>query len=140
MPKTRKPKTNRVPRTRAGGTWTEAQFWNFLVNNLRKISIKWPPLQRLWSDHDRDDCRPNTGPGLHKWEHRCVKCGEWLPNKRGKTTLMHADHIAPSLPLTTPEHIGPFVMRLFCELDGLQKVCVSCHKQDTAERRRKRSG
>lgn len=92
--------------------------------------MRWPPLQRIWSDKSRDDVRPNTSDGLHKWEHRCANCGAWLPRKD-----MHADHIEPSLPLTKPDHIGPYVMRLFCETSGLQKLCIACNYQRRNEQR-----
>ena len=42
----RRPKTDRVPRTRAGGTWTEAGFWGFLRSGVREL-VSGHPLRAL---------------------------------------------------------------------------------------------
>lgn len=42
----RKPKTNRIERTRAGNEWSECGFWGFVRSGLRQMSRRWPPLAR----------------------------------------------------------------------------------------------
>lgn len=125
MPKaTRKPKTNRVPRTRAGGEWTEASFWNFLRSGFRRMSLRWPPLVRLALDKVR---RPFAGGGRQKWEYQCESCGKWFPRKE-----VEVDHIEPCGSLKCSDDLKSFVERLFCETDKLRVLCNECHAIRTA--------
>jgi hypothetical protein len=120
----RKPKTNRVARTRAGGEWTEAQFWAFIRSGLRKLSQKWPPIVR----HAFNSCRrPSQSKNKRlKWEHQCDECKNWFPRKE-----VQADHIEPCGSLKSFDDIPRFVERLLCELSGIRVLCVSCHKAKT---------
>lgn len=117
----RRPKTNRVPRVRAGGLWTEAAWWSFLRSGLRQMSRRWPPIARAMQQGRRKYIGPNK---RQKWESQCGGCGEWFAAKH-----MSVDHIDPCGPLSKPEHIECFVMRLFCEPDGLRRLCVRCHAE-----------
>lgn len=117
---TRKPKTTRVARTRAGETWSESQFWQFLRSGLRQMSRRWPPLVRLiWLEHRR----PNESSNLRlKWEHQCSLCSGWF-----KRAGMQADHIVPCGTLKTWEDLPVFTRRLLCEVGGLRILCEKCH-------------
>ena len=117
----RKPKTNRVPRTRAGGQWTEASYWSFIRSGLRQLSMRWPPLRDIM----RRDRRPYSGPDKRtKWEHRCEMCGEWHPAKR-----IEVDHIDPCGSLKSFDDLPGFCARLFCEADNLRKLCEACNQR-----------
>ena len=120
----RRPKTNRVPRTRAGNTWTEAQFWSFLRSHLRLMSRRWPPRRAALLASRR----PYTGPNKRlKWEHKCSGCGRWY-----KAADVQVDHIEPAGKLTSWEDVEPFIRRLLCEANGLQVLCKNkCHKAKT---------
>lgn len=116
----RRPKTNRVERTRAGGEWTEAGYWGFLRSGLRQLSLKWPPLREIM----RRDRRPYSGPDRRtKWEHQCELCRGWFPAKE-----IHVDHVLPCGRLSSLEDLPGFVERLFCEPDGIRKLCVGCNQ------------
>lgn len=118
----RKPKTTRVPRTRAGGEWTEAAFWQFLRSALRQSSRRWPPITRLVWHHAR---RPYVGPdSRRKWEFQCAICQGWH-----KQTDMHVDHIIPCGTLKSWDDLAGFAERLFCETENLQILCTDCHRQ-----------
>ena len=120
----RKPKTNRVPCTRAGGEWTEAAFWGFLRSILRQGSQKWPPIVRQALLAVR---RANLGPNRRlKWEHQCSECGEWRPRKE-----VQVDHIVPCGELRSFGDLERFVRNLFCEADELRVVCEDCHQEKT---------
>lgn len=117
---TRKPKTGRVPRTRAGGEWTEAAFWSFLRSGLRQLSRRWPPVTRLvWAESRRPYLGPNK---RQKWEHQCAACGTW-----GKRADMQADHILPCGPLRSWDDLPIFTQRLLCEVEGVRILCERCH-------------
>lgn len=124
----RKPKTNRVPRTRAGGEWTEAQFWAFIRSGLRSLSRKWPPIVR----HAFNACRrPSQSENKRlKWEFQCNECQGWFPRKE-----VQADHIVPCGALKSFEDIPGFVERLLCNEDGIRVLCVTCHNAKTQSER-----
>lgn len=124
----RKPKTERVPRTRAGGEWTEAAFWGFLRSNLRLVSRKWPPRKNVLLAARRPSQSANK---RLKWEHQCSECKGWFPRKE-----VEADHIVACGSLTNWDEFRTFAERLFCETDGLAVRCEKCHQKKTNEARK----
>ncbi len=125
----RKPKTERVPRTRAGGEWTEAAFWGFLRGILRQGARKWPPQVRLALERVK---RPSQSSNKRlKWEFQCCDCGLWFPRKE-----VEADHIVACGSLTNWDEFRTFAERLFCETDGLAVRCEKCHQKKTNEARK----
>jgi len=125
----RKGKTERVPRTRAGGEWTEAAFWGFLRSNLRLASRKWPPLARLALLQARRKSQSDNK--RLKWEFQCADCTGWFPRKE-----VEADHLVPCGPLSSWDDLRIFAERLFCETDGLRVRCETCHQAKTNEGRK----
>lgn len=116
----RRPKTDRVPRTRAGGTWTEAQFWGFLRSGLRQLSRRWPPraeaLKAARIPYVGDNKR-------RKWSSICAICkGEF------KGTEVQADHIVPCGSLKSLDDLKGFVGRLTVEIEGFRVLCSECHR------------
>ena len=108
----RKPKTERVPRTRAGGEWTEAQFWNFLTSALRKASRRWPPIVRqVWQRYRRENQSDNK---RLKWEFWCAGCGEWFPAK--ELQVEHTEQI------TKQHEFLPWVQRQECDPETIQQL------------------
>ena len=109
-----------VPRTRAGGEWTEAEFWSFLRSGLREKSRRWPPLVRQVFDAVR---RKNQSQNRRlKWEYQCRRCEEWFPRNQ-----VEADHILACGSLRSFSDLEGFAERLFVEVDGLQVLCGDCH-------------
>jgi hypothetical protein len=53
---------------------------------------------------------------------------------------MRADHITPIVPVTGFDTWDNTIDRLFCEIEGLQALCVDCHavktKEENEERRK----
>ena len=120
--RTRAPKTSLVPRTRAGGEWTEAAFWGWLRSGLRQMSRRWPPLVRQAINAVR---RPSqSGNKRLKWEYQCEECHGWFPRKS-----VEVDHKEPCGSLRSLQDIAGFVERLFCEPDGLRVLCEGCHQE-----------
>jgi 5-methylcytosine-specific restriction endonuclease McrA len=120
----KQPKKQKVPRTRAGGEMTEAQFWGFLRSNLRLASRKWAPISRLALNACK---RPSQSDNKRlKFEHQCSACSGWFPR-----TQVEVDHIVPTGSLRSFEDIPGFVQRLFCETDGLVVLCEQCHHVKT---------
>lgn len=114
---------------RNGGRWTEAQFRNFVKNNLRSATRKWAPV---------NECRKaaHVARGLYK----CAGCGEEVPptvfddEKRKRIKNIAIDHIEPVIDpeegFTTWDEV---VDGLFCEPENLQLLCRKCHLEKCAE-------
>ena len=109
-----------APRTRAGGTWTEAKFWAFIRSGLRQLSRRWPPLYEA----AKKARRPVKDKGRQKWEYQCAICGEWFAQKETQV-----DHIEPCGSLKSLDDLPGFVGRLLCEADGFRVLCRRCHDE-----------
>lgn len=119
----------RVERTRCGGTWTEARWWNF-VRGVQRMGFKRYPAKYMCLEAAS---RPYTGTDKRtKKEYRCAVCQEWFKKKD-----VEVDHMDAAGSFTSDEHVLGFLKRLFCEPEDLQIVCKPCHKEITASQRRK---
>lgn len=119
----KQPNKRRVPRTRAGNTLTEAQFWTFLRSNLRLASRKWAPRRMVLQEARRPSQSDNK---RLKWEFQCAECEGWFPQSE-----VEVDHVVPAGSLRSFEDIAGFVERLFCEPKGLVVLCEQCHRAKT---------
>lgn len=117
---TKKPK---VERTRNSKTMTESAFWSFIRSALRQKSRWWKPI----TECKQKARRPYKGPNKRqKFEYQCKNCSEWFPDKK-----VNVDHIIPAGTLRSAADLPGFVERLFCEIDGLQVLCSTCHDEKT---------
>lgn len=114
---------NRVPKTRNHGTMTEAAFWGWLRSALRKRSMVWKPVKEAKERARRVYVGDNT---RQKWEYQCAHCKLWHPEKH-----INVDHIIEAGSLTNGDDLKSFVERLFCEVDGFQILCETCHHEKT---------
>ena len=122
-----------VPRTRANETWTEAKFWGFIRSNIRLMQRKWPPLRTVLERAKRPSQSDNK---RLKWQYQCdaeTGCGGWFPRKE-----VQVDHTIPCGSLKSEADIGPFVMRMLVEEDGLKVLCSECHQAKTNREREER--
>lgn len=113
----------RVPRTRGGGKLTEAGYWQFVRSALREKSRRWWPIFETLKAARRPSRSKNK---RLKWEFQCASCQRWLSQKE-----VSVDHITPAGKLSSRDDAGGFIERLFCEKDGLQVLCDSCHTRKT---------
>jgi 5-methylcytosine-specific restriction endonuclease McrA len=114
-----------VKRTRAGATWTEARYWQFIRSVLRRATISYPVIQQV-----KKEASKTVKGKRHTYEYKCAKCLKW---KMGKETAV--DHIEPAGSLKGYADLPGFVERLFCEADNLQVLCKDCHDVKTKEDR-----
>lgn len=118
---------SRVPKTRNGGTWTEAAYWGALRSGLRRLFRFWQPaMQALHAA--RIPCRGKHG---QKWAFICADCGRVFPRKQ-----VQIDHVEPAGALTDLAHLPDFVRRLTPEDPKAFAIrCIGCHRKKTdAER------
>ena len=113
---------------RAGDTWTEARYFQFIRTALRSAFTRYPVRYQVLKKAGR----PVTGK-RHKTEYQCASCNEYF-----KQADVQVDHIVPAGSLKTYQDLPAFVERMYCEADGLQVLCKPCHKVKTAEERKKR--
>lgn len=128
----RRAKTDRVPKTRCNGEWTEASFFGFIRSGLRKTSQRWPPLVKYALDEVKRKSKSSNKK--LKWEYRCKACRGWFARKQ-----VQVDHIESCGTLKTFEDLPDFVRRLFCEVEGLRVLCKECHAKRTLEEKQKGS-
>lgn len=118
----KKIKKPRVPRTRNGGTMTEAMFWGWMRSNFRKMSIYWKPIIQA-----RNAARKPVLGKRHKFEYQCMDCKKWFKN-----TEVEVDHKIEAGSLRCFDDLPAFTSRLFTEdLDSLVVLCKPCHKAKT---------
>jgi hypothetical protein len=117
-------KRQKGPLVRCANTMTESQYLAWIRSALRSKWLKWPPRNAAIAAARRTYKGPNK---LQKWEVKCSICDGW--HKLKEIEVDHYPHDAGSI--LTFEDIGPFVNRLYCEVDNLRVVCKPCHKAYT---------
>jgi 5-methylcytosine-specific restriction endonuclease McrA len=118
----------RVQRTRAGNTWTEARYWQFIRSALRQAYSRYPAKFQAKKAVER----LVTGK-RHKYEYKCAECNDWF---QGKETQV--DHIVGAGSLSSYDDLPGFAERLFCEAEGMQVLCKPCHQLKTNAERKER--
>lgn len=120
----------RVPRTRAGNTWTESRYFQFIRSALRAAFSRYPVKYAVKNAARREV----VGGGRQKYEYQCNSCKEYFPAKETEV-----DHIVSAGSLKCYDDLPGFVERMFCEADGMQVLCKPCHQGKTNADRRARS-
>ena len=118
-----KVKRQRVPRTHAGGVWTEAQYWSFIRGALRGAVRRYPVKQKV-----KQANRKAVIGKRHKFEYLCAHCSNYFVEKQ-----VEVDHIIGAGSLRKYDDLPGFVERLFCEPANLQVLCLDCHRIKTNE-------
>ena len=123
-------KRTRVPRTRAGGKWTEARYWGFIRSALREANRRFTPRYAA-----KAAAKKAVTGKRHRFEFQCAECKQWFKDKE-----VQVDHIVPAGTLRSYADLPQFVENMFCEADGLQVLCKPCHQIKTnAEREARKS-
>jgi hypothetical protein len=108
----------------------------FVINVLRAASRKWEARDKakirgrvLAKDHLEIDA------GRSKYLYPCAVCGKLCREISGKKPKeFQMDHLEPveptngyksGLELDLNEHVE----RMFCDDDGWQRLCISCHQE-----------
>lgn len=115
----KKIKKFRVPRTRNNNTMTDAMFFQWLRQILRRASMYWKPIAQARKEAQV----PYKGPNKRrKYSYVCADChGEFAANK---VTVHHKDECGQ---LNSFADLAIFAEKLFCEKDGLVVLCSKCH-------------
>ena len=83
-----------------------------IIKALRSLSIRWPARNEALKI-----ARESRG------NYKCAMCGEIYKKKH-----MHVDHKDPVVdPAIGWVDYNTYIERLFCDVDGFQVLCKSCH-------------
>ena len=107
------------------GRWSSARYWGWVRSGLRKMSMRWPPLNECLKNARRPLA---VKIGNQRWEYQCAMCKEWFARKQ-----VERDHIRPTGSLRSRRDVARFVATLFCELDNLRVLCKNCHEKRKEE-------
>lgn len=114
------------------GQWTEARYTSFIKGGLRSISQRWPPRYTVLNEAFAGSfINPASGRvAKHYW---CAAC-------KGKFVLkqVQVNHREPVVPVTGFDSWDNLIKRLFCEKEGLEVLCVPCHKSITQQENKER--
>jgi len=126
QPSTKKPRVSRVPKTRGGGTYTEAGYIGFIRSGLRSKWVRWAGRYKALQAASR----PAVGRAARsRFEYQCACCKGWFLQSQ-----VEVDHLIPCGKFTTLDDLPQWVGRLFCEPEDLQVLCKVCHNDKTYNR------
>lgn len=112
-----------MPRTRAGNTWTESRYFQFIRSALRQAWSRYPVRHQVLNRASR----PYKGKDKRrKKEYQCSQCDNWFMQKE-----VEVDHVEPCGTLKSYNDLPRFVSTLLCEEDNLRVVCKPCHRKIT---------
>lgn len=89
---------------------------SFVIQVLRRGSYRWPP---------RNEVLKNAR--VARGQYRCKLCDTVVGRK--DITL---DHIHPVVSLSGFSTWDDYIERMYCDVDGFQAICASCHDNKTA--------
>ena len=119
-----------IDKKRNGGQWTEARFHSFIKSGLRALSRKWPVKWEVLNDACTGR-KENIKTGKQAKHYKCAECGKEFPAKD-----VQVDHIEPIIPLSGFVSWDETIERMLCEKDGLQVLCLTCHRAKSLEERK----
>jgi hypothetical protein len=112
-------------KTRNNNSWTEARFTSFVKSALRNASQRWPPKYQVLSEACvGQKINPKSGR-LAKF-YKCKRCQDDFVAKE-----VQVNHISPVIPVSGFDSWNGVIERMFCEKEGLEVVCIPCHKNIT---------
>ena len=116
-----------VALTRCSNTMTEAEFFSWLLSNVRRSTIRWKPrndqLNVYRVEYKGTDKRT-------KWHYRCENCSGFFKRKE-----IEVDHIIPCGGISCFEDIEGWYRRAFVEKEGFRVLCKECHNRRTQQDR-----
>lgn len=100
----------------------DSSFRSFLMSGLRRLSRFWQPAKVCLG-------KARISRGVYQ----CNMCKTVVGAKEIKV-----DHIEPVIPIEGFESWDIVIERLFCEEDGFQAICKTCHDSKTQIENNKR--
>lgn len=104
------------------GQWTESRFNSFIKSALRSASVRWPPRYETLADAYVGTIK-NVKTGRMAKHYQCNCCKNAFPAKD-----VQVNHITPVVPVDGFDSWDAVIARMYCEKDGLEVLCIPCHK------------
>jgi 5-methylcytosine-specific restriction endonuclease McrA len=105
---------------------TEAMFVSFVKSALRSASRRWKPIYDTLKEARR-------ARGIYE----CAGCGNLVPPTQNRKKNISVDHRIPIIdPVVGFVDWNDFIARLYCEREGLQLLCRTCHDAKSRKERR----
>jgi len=113
--------------------WTPARKKSFITSVLRGGSRRWPPRNAVLNA-SKTIKKINPKSGRMAQHYRCAECKGEFPAKE-----VAVDHLQAVVdPATGFVGWDTFIQRLYCDEDGMQTLCHTCHDIKTQEERKRR--
>ena len=120
-------------KNRNNGQWTEAKFRSFVVSALRAASRRWPPKYAALKAAFIGK-KLNAKTNKMAAHYKCISCKSLFV-----AADVQIDHIIPVVDVRDGfKNWDTYIERMFCEVNGLQVMCKSCHKIKTDEEKMER--
>lgn len=119
-------------KTRNNGQWTEARYTSFVKSTLRSGSQRWPPKYTVLADAFTGS-KINPKSGRLAKHYQCARCLQDFVAKD-----VQVNHKTPVVPVSGFDSWDGVVERMFCEKEGLEVVCIPCHKVITKQENEER--
>ncbi len=103
-----------------------------VLNEIRRATIKWKTRTEVLERNRKQVLEghniggKNKGKPKYKFFWHCAKCDDWFRNEKD----MEVDHIIEIGTFTGC--LNDFANKVFCSIDNLQVLCISCHAKKTA--------
>lgn len=114
------------------GEWSKARYDSFIKSALRSASQRWPPKYQTLSEA-KVGKKINPKTGRLAEHYICRACKEAFPLKE-----VQVNHITPVILTTGMDSWDGVIKRMFCEKDGLEVLCIPCHKNVTQQENEER--
>lgn len=99
---------------------------------MRSASQRWPPKYQTLNAACVGQ-QINQASGRLAKHYKCAACSNVFPAKH-----VEVNHIDPVIPTTGFDSWDNVIDRLFCEQEGLEVVCKTCHRVRTQEENKER--
>jgi hypothetical protein len=114
-----------------GGEWTPSRFHSFIKSALRAASSRWPPKYKSLNKAFVGK-KVNRKTGRQAKHFKCASCEGEFPSSEIQVDHINAV-IDPYIGFITWDEV---IKRMFCEENGFQVLCKTCHQEKTnAEKR-----
>ena len=104
------------------GKWSDGRFKGFITSALRSAMRRWPPKWATLAEAFTGS-KINKKSGRKAKHYRCAACKRKFVAKG-----VQVDH---KIPIDKCATWDEYILKLFCEQNNLQCLCVGCHKKKT---------
>ena len=112
--------------------WTPARIHSFIKGAIRSGSQRWPPRYEVLAEAKRGKMI-NEKTGRLAEHYECAICHHLFP-----ANDVQVDHILPIVGVEGFISWDELIRRTFCDKEGLQVLCRSCHKTKSQEENKER--